>query len=85
MQLKPKIHQTTITQYHFFYERQTWSSTLRKELKLTVFGNRVQKGISGRRKIAVSARRQEKKLYNVYVYNLCSSKNTIRVTSRRVG
>ena len=78
---KPQLHSTNCVS-----ERQTWSSTLRKEFKFTVFGNRVQRGISGRRKIGVSTRRQwKKKLYNDYVYNLYFLKNAISVMESSCG
>jgi hypothetical protein len=78
-QKKIKIYKTVILPV-VLYGCETWSLTLREELRLRVFKNRVLRRISG-------PKREEdglwRKLHNDELHNLYSSSNIVRVIKSR--
>jgi len=80
--LKIKIYRTIILPV-VLYGCETWSLTLKDELRLRVFGNRALRSIFGPKKDEVTG--DWRKLHNEELNNLYSSPNIVRVIkSRRI-
>jgi hypothetical protein len=80
--LKVKIYRTTILPV-VLYGCETWSLTLTEVHRLTVFENRVLRGIFGPKRDEVKG--QWRKLHNKELHNLYSSPDVIRqIKSRRM-
>jgi len=79
--VKIKIYGTVILSV-VLYGCKTWSLTLRKELRLMVFDNRVLKKIFGPKTDGVTE--ECRKLYNEEFYYLYSSSNVISVIKSRM-
>jgi len=77
---KIKIYRTIIFPV-VLYGCETWSLTLRKELRLTVFENRVLRRVFGPKRDEVT--REWRKLHNEELNNLYSSPNIVRVIKWR--
>jgi hypothetical protein len=71
----------TIILHVVLYGCETWSLTLREERRLSMFENRVLKGIFGPKRDAVAG--EWRKLHNEELRNLYCSPNTVRVIKSR--
>ena len=78
--LKIKIYRTIILSV-VLYGCETWSLTLRKERKLTVFENMVLRRIFGPRRDEVTV--EWRRLHNEELNDFYSSPNTVRVIKSR--
>jgi hypothetical protein len=78
--LKIKIYRTIILPF-VLYGYETWSLTLREEMKLRVFENMVLRRIFGPRRDEVTG--EWRRLHNEELNDLCSSHNTVRVIKSR--
>jgi hypothetical protein len=63
------------------YECETWSLTLREEQRLTVFENRLLRGIFGPKRDEVTG--DLRKLHNEQLHNWCSLPSIIRMIKSR--
>jgi hypothetical protein len=80
--VKVKIYKTIILPV-ILYGCETWSFTLRKERRLRVFENTVQRKIFGPKRDEVTG--EWRKLHNEELHNLYSSPDIVRqVKSRRM-
>jgi hypothetical protein len=78
--IKIKIHRTIISPV-VFYGWKTWSFTLREELRLRAFQNRILSRIFGPKRN--EATREWRKLHDVELNGLYCSPNIIRVIKSR--
>ena len=78
---KIKIYRNIILTVFFLYGCETWSLTLREELRLRVFENRVLKRIFGPKRDDVTG--EWRKLNNGELNDLYSSPNIFRVIKWR--
>jgi len=78
--LKIKIHRTIILPV-VLYGCETWSLTLREELRLRVFENRVLRRLFGPKREEVT--REWRKLYNEELNDLYLSPNIVRIIKSR--
>jgi len=63
------------------YGCETWSLTVRKELRLRVFDNRLLKKIFGPKRSVLTG--DWRRLHNEEFYDLCSSLNMIQVMEQK--
>jgi hypothetical protein len=80
--VKVKTYKTTILPF-VLYGCETWSFTLREEHRLSVFENRVMRGIFGPKRNEITA--EWRTLHNGELHNLYSSPEIIRqIKSRKM-